>query len=905
VFTYVSLALVAAALVFIAVNVIRGLVRGLQKSVGSLVAVILASVSAVLTASALCQPYSVISLKICDLLHTLLEGSAAAEIFAISEVDGAVSAYASMIIAPIMFLVAFILFSVIFGIICGIVMKKIPQWVEKKSGASRFGGLGVGLVVGALVAVLVLTPAVGTLNAVVSSGIDESLPEETAQLIAEGKNDSTLQTLSNLGCGALYDTLASVKLNGEKIYLKNEIESLAIVASQLSALKGDIAEFDAQQIAALKTAIGGMDKSPILKSAVAGVLSEAAGKWTEGETFVGAEKPQMSTMLAPVMDELLEVLKTSDSTNVVSDLNTVADVFGILCESGMLKTDGDLTKVLAGMGENKVVEKLLVTVTANKRMTGLADEVTAMSIKAVASAFDMPANAQENYSSLMNEVAAAVVESSEQTVEERKEVLAGKMEKVMTDHGVKVDVEAAKNISESLVDDLGKMENPDSEAIEEFFLIYAIAAQDLEIFNDLTAKAMKATAGYQVSFLGTYQKTAKTQQVDKKDKDKKYDVTFDDEGNIFVNGRKLKNYKASDYKNSAAYKSGAQGKNFGGGATLSSAETMESTKVTVEDVVSSMGSYAECEDTVAEANAIQTLVENAVANFIGNKDEDKKDSITDLISGAGALLDGVSETVSVGQQAASQLLTGILQSNKVTETLGVSVENATKVAETINEKAKSENFNYSQATTAISNTLNVLEGAKNEEKTREEQIEATKGMIENITPESAEIMGALTTPDMIKNYGIPETNAEAVSSAVGSMFENMGNYDVKEKDDAEQFEKEAEAVDKMFQLVLNSYNAGAANLFETNGEKGKITASASELVALSVESEVISKTVDDVIYGDGTYKGNPLNIPTLTDSDVQQIEDAINSYYYANGQTPELARKLKGIAGFLNVDIDF
>jgi len=529
----------------------------------------------------------------------------------------------------------------------------------------------------------------------------------------------------------------------------------------------------------------------------------------------------------------------------------------------------------------------------------LADEITALSLRAIAQVFDLPANAEENYNNLMNDVALAVSEGSTMTTEEKTEFLSEKMETVLDDYGVEVDIEAAKNIAVGIVEDLGGVENVSAEDVEEFFLIYAMAAENNAQSGTTSkaygeAKLMNATASAKVVLLNGTEKNEGT---------KKFDVVIDADGKLIVNGRMLKNYTAADYKNSAAYKSGAEGKNFGGGATLSSPETMKSSRVTVENIVSSIGSYADCEDIDSEAEAIQSLVVDAVNSFTGI--EMNKDAVSQIVSGAGQLLDGVSNTVSIGQQAAGQLLTGILQSNKISGSLGVSVSDATKVAESINEKANKDDFDYSHATDAIAGTIDAITSASDEAKTSEEKLDATKGMIENMTPDSAEVLGVMATPEMMKNYGVPEKNAEAVSNAVSTMFDHMGDYNVGDANDAEQFEKEAEAIDKMFQLVMNSYNAGAANLFAANGEEGKINVSASELVSLAMESEVISKTVDEIIYGDGTYNGNPLNIPELTESDSKQVRDAINAYYAANGSTPEVGRKLRAIAGFLNIDINF
>jgi hypothetical protein len=197
-------------------------------------------------------------------------------------------------------------------------------------------------------------------------------------------------------------------------------------------------------------------------------------------------------------------------------------------------------------------------------------------------------------------------------------------------------------------------------------------------------------------------------------------------------------------------------------------------------------------------------------------------------------------------------------------------------------------------------TLDMLSASSSKDMSKEEKIEASQKLLNSITPESAEMLGSMMTPAMLESIGVSSENSEAISSTVSSLLENMANYETGESSgDAS---REAEAVNTILDIALNGASADGA-LFNGDGGDGALGASAEELVDLVMSSEVISGTLEEVVNQNG-YSDNPMGIPELSEADSAQLSAAIEAYYAAGGNDPEMASQLEALAAILNLNIE-
>ena len=225
-FQYISLGLVAITALIVLINLLKGVIRGLKKTVGTLVAIVASAIIAAIVTFIICDPSSSVVLMLMDKVKGLIGQGELQDILGVEALGEAIMHYASMILAPFVFLLIYIVLSIIVSIIVGIAVKFIPPHRKPSPVVHRLGGLGVGVVCGILVSAIMLMPVVGVLNTAVEIGQSEVLEldedNDIAKLLDEASEDQIFAVYSTC-CGWMFDSLTSVDFRGERIHLKNDI----------------------------------------------------------------------------------------------------------------------------------------------------------------------------------------------------------------------------------------------------------------------------------------------------------------------------------------------------------------------------------------------------------------------------------------------------------------------------------------------------------------------------------------------------------------------------------------------------------------------------------------------------------------------------------------------------------
>lgn len=859
---------------FLLINVVIGLCTGLKKSLARLAAVIASAIIALITTFIACSPTSGLISSVCGIIEELFAASALEEILAVEALGLSVAYYISMLISPFFFTVVFIGLSIILSIVAAIVIRFIFR--NKKPGAllNRLGGALTGLVCAILVTIFILTPVAGIVGLVTPvlemEEVKEGLEEGGVEL------DTGAIKVFTATCSPMYNLLASKRFEGKRVYLKNELTAVITIVENLAELAVDATEYGDDQIAALDNMLNALNSSPLLKNTVAGVLSEATTKWMNGETFAEIEKPRIEPSLAPFIDAMLELLSTSTLDTIEQDLGTMKDVFTIMIRSDIFKYSGDFDQLLTQLNKSGAITAVLDVIGRNERMAGISDEITNFSIRVLASAVGIPDDDNERYDLLMTDIANALNSTSNKSGTSRVSAMKPKLETAFDRYGVEVSGDTLDKVCEGLIADLGSKIPVYGSDVKEFFAIYAVA--------EAQHAASGADTGYDM--LATNKAPA---------------IMFNSDGTISVGGVVLQNYTAESFRSSYAYRMGSRGVDLEGAATLYSAEAMESTLVTVEDLTSSMTKYGDCPDINAETKKVGQIITRSLEVF----DEIDFNTVTatELMSRVGEILDMMQASRVFGKEMTSNMMIALLQSKHMIKPLGISVAESTDVANKINEMVAGGKFDYVHATGIIADAITVMESAgDNTNKTKEEKKEDSKKLLDNISKDSADMLGSLVTPSLVENYGVTSAKSDTVSSTVASLLDNMANYDNPNDVTGEQTEKEAEAVSTLLDFAIIAsgskgtlFNAGA-------GGKGSLDTTAEDFVKLVVESEVVSVTINDMVYRDG-HTDNPFGAK-LNSKDTAEAVAAIEQYYVNNGGGTELARTLEAVAIMLNVRVD-
>ena len=869
-FMYISLALVAITVLFVLINVLKGLIRGIKKTIGTLVAIVLSAVIAAIVTAVICTPGSSLMAIVVDAIQGAVGEGDLGEIFEIDAIGDMLNYYIAMIAAPFVFLAIYIVLSLIIGIIVGIVVRFIPPKQKPRAVIHRLGGVGVGLVCGILVSAILLMPIVGVINIAVSVGQSDAFATEDGNEISaifKDASEDKIYGVYSASCGWMFDSLASANYNGERIYLKDDVTVILAVVENVMALSGDASSFGDEQIATLDSIIDNLDRSALLKNTVAGVLSKMASSWVSGESFMGVESIDAGELLNPVINSILRILATSDETNIVEDMRTLVDIMGVFVKHDMLSDPGQSDNMLKKLAGEGVIAELISVTNHNPRMSAISDEITQLSVRALTSVIGIPASADERYNLLMGEIADVLNDSIYMSDEERFAYVEENVADALDTYGVEVHGHTAEYIAASVVGDLGNTNNLEGSDVQEFFMIYAVA-------NGTPS----SSAALEYDFLS----------------DDELKIVCNPDGTISIGGTVLENYSSDNYGTSYAYTMGKEHVNIDDAATLYSAESMKSSLITLDDIVNNLKKYSDCSDPDVEAAKISEMLSMAVDIFSTDEDLDHKD----MLSKVGGLLDMMHETEIFGEQVTADLLKAIFQSKDVRGNIGLSISEANTFTDKLTETAKGEDSSYASTTQAVSNTVDVIDKIKDKDIDREERVESTKQLLEDMSPQNAELLSTMTTPSMMIQYGSSEDKADVVSDSVATLLGNMAKYQPDSTTDEGQVkhEAEADAVNSVLTLAMHGADSSSTSLFSNENGEGKTGNTAEEFVNLFVNSEVVGETLITTVYEEGNNE-NPFGI-TPTDQDREELNAELNNYYELNKDNGDenLEKKLNAVA---------
>lgn len=279
----------------------------------------------------------------------------------------------------------------------------------------------------------------------------------------------------------------------------------------------------------------------------------------------------------------------------------------------------------------------------------------------------------------------------------------------------------------------------------------------------------------------------------------------------------------------------------------------------------------------------------------------------------GPLLDALALTNIMSDEDTGNFLMGILQSEAVHDKIGFSLLGATDVARSIYGKSSSQG--YSPLLKSLCDTVEVVKLTTSETSTKEEVNAKVETLLQELTPESAEVLQTLTSPEVIVSQGVPEQSAEPVSNLVSNMFGNLASA----KDNGmseEEYKKEAAAASNLLNMALASTSAGK-NIFaevptknegdtepdqdpdegqdpdsgteqEPDTDTGTETPAGNAMTAADyidsvMNSAVISQTIIEAAYTEESGEEpviDPLNMgKTLTENEQVQVLESLNQHW--------------------------
>lgn len=321
----------------------------------------------------------------------------------------------------------------------------------------------------------------------------------------------------------------------------------------------------------------------------------------------------------------------------------------------------------------------------------------------------------------------------------------------------------------------------------------------------------------------------------------------------------------------------------------------------VDDIITHMVSYKNI--PAADRHNESIRIEQVMIKMAGSYDDiaDVKHA-SELMAVMGEVLDAMNETVVYGTRSASDddsataiFLIAVMQSESVSSSIGLDAAQMREFADTINKGSRESSYNEISVT--VANSFDVLENI-NSGVSSEADVEK---LMSNLTPTTAGVMKDIVTPDLMKNYGVNDENAEKSSNAVGSLLGNMAayteNHPIREGETQEEYDnrvkEEAKASDKIINLAIkaNENKDTKQPLFTTESGTGSLDMDAYGVVDTFIMSTVATDTVNDLVMGTDETEGSfdPLGIQnSLNDGDKTEITNALDQYREDNKDNSDI-----------------
>ncbi len=483
--------------VFAVIGALIGLSRGLSRQIVRTVTIVLSVVISYIVAVMF---YSSVSgyfedKTINDLLNTLIEAgllSADANLTWLESMDVQLAVLAmsipySLIIMPIIFVVAFILTSLItlifHKIICG-----LCRFRARGGLVSRLLGLLLGLIQGVAVAGFLLLPIVGIGNVAKDSValLNEKVPDESFTETCNTAYDNYLKSVtenpivslySSTGINALYESIATVEINGEDTNMTTLMPDTLMIATDAVKLQGvDFKSLTSEQEEAIKSILTTVDQNNYLKGLIASSVKSISYAYTDGTISLPVEDP-----FASIIDSAVSIFHTSDSTNISGDLNTISDVLFILSKDGVLLafdegSDAMLDAMLKRDAEgNTSVNRVITTIKANERTKPLVTLITKLSVTVMSQQAGISSeaiNTYENIKTSLNNDILSLNKEDYATEEEYVADVSDKLDATLKENNITLEKDIVDTMAQYVSDNYSDVDEITDDEASDIILSY-------------------------------------------------------------------------------------------------------------------------------------------------------------------------------------------------------------------------------------------------------------------------------------------------------------------------------------------------------------------------------------------------------------------------------------------------
>ncbi len=395
----------------------------------------------------------------------------------------------ALIVMPIIFVILFVLISGIMLIIHAILCAIFGLSKKRNNLLTRLLGMALGLIQGVAVAGLLLTPFVGICVAVEETVtvLNEEAPEEEATVALTEVYDTYIKSLtdnivfkaySNLGINAIYESIATVDINGSEFNTTTLLPDFASITGQAMQLKGaDFKNLTPENEASINAIVDVIDRDDYIKKVAAGAIKTLGHFFTSGD--VGMQKlgePLDSLILAA-----MEIFTTTDETTVVADFTTIKDVYFILSRDKVLSSfDQGSDALLATLTKQDAegvttVTKVMDTINKNERTKALTKLITQISISVISNKTGLDESNAQTYDNVIagiNNGAIKINKNEYATEEEYVDAVAVSLDATLKENNIDVEPEIVDDMAQYIADNYSDKDEITEEEANDIILSY-------------------------------------------------------------------------------------------------------------------------------------------------------------------------------------------------------------------------------------------------------------------------------------------------------------------------------------------------------------------------------------------------------------------------------------------------
>ncbi len=784
--------------------------------------------------------------------------------------------------------------------------KKKEKKYDRFRSDRKFDPLGavLGAACSVLIFVVLLVPFVGIVglaNPVVQMIVTPEDP--TTELVCEmsdaAANNAGAKTVNALGGKAICSALTTFPVNGEWTSLTRETAFLAETVDAIIDIKdSEISRADAAD--SLRETSDSFDKAVVVPTILSDLLSAASEDWSADQPFCGVPVPKLGDTIDPVVKDFYTIMKDSDMENIRGDFRTIVDTIAIIVEHNAMDAMKGSDAMMGLFKNEPLVSGIMLEFLENDRMSSLVGSMTNLGLSIFSEQLGVEDNTDGAYDAFVAEMTAAYasVDSSAGTVA-AIENLAAKVSKAYDNQGIALSNGVATCIALDMLDTL---EQGDETEIKAFFKENGSSTLSTEDGVEVTPLAGGASAPNSASLQIISSIAGQVTKETTRDELKALiaaefantSIEFTEE-ELDALSSSIAGKMHSDIKaDKLSYKRGA----------ISSNGDIENktVKVTADDLKVEMTTI---DDKEKEAKAIAKVFSSTLSTVDQLSAEGSKTS--DVIAAFGPVLDNFASSQIIGEETTADILVSILQSGKVRDKIGFTLVQATDMANKINNGTMGDET-YTVLLKSLGTTVDIISTSSNKDGNTAESVEK---LMHDITPTTAEVLKDLSTPDTVKNYGVPDRSADAVSGMMSDMFGNMSSAKEEGRLTEEEYAKESLAVSDMMSIAMS---AGKSDTSSTFGENSATNITATEFVDRATDSVIISETLVNTVYGDEeAAKVDPLaSNRTLNDEEKGELVGALDAKWQTQLETSqdeaanaEYQKVLTSVASIVNVNIAF